>query len=256
MAARLRSIGADWLLPVVLSTASGAVDVVGFLALGGLFTAHVTGNVVIVAVHGVTGHFCAFGPMLAVPVFVAVQCAVTLTSVTVEKAGYRSRRGLLVLHVALLAACLGLGIGFGPFANADRLEAVLVGMLAVAAMATQNVVVKHNLPGSPSTAPMTTNITLLTLDLATFACCLGNPDELAKARHRLRVTFPCVVGFVVGSAAGAVLEVHFGFWALALPVILAALAVPLGEAWSDGGDVAQEGKWSATGRQADAQKVT
>src|SRR5579872_2368345 len=177
MAARPRPVGSDWLLPTVLSTAAGAVDVVSFLAAGGLFTAHITGNVVIVAVHAVTGHFCEVGPILAVPVFVAVLGAVTLASVAVEKAGYRSRRGLLVLHAALLAACLGLGTRFGPFANADRPEAVLVGMLAVAAMATQNVLVKLDLPGAPSTAVMTTNITQLTVDLATLADGLGNPEE-------------------------------------------------------------------------------
>jgi uncharacterized membrane protein len=37
-----------------------------------------------------------------------------------------------------------------------------------------------------------------------------------------------VTGFVAGCAAGAVLEVKLGFWALALPVVLSALAVPLG----------------------------
>jgi hypothetical protein len=48
------------------------------------------------------------------------------------------------------------------------------------------------------------------------------------------LTFPSVVGFLGGCAAGAVVEVHCGLWALALPVILAALAVPLGELRSDG----------------------
>jgi uncharacterized membrane protein len=42
------------------------------------------------------------------------------------------------------------------------------------------------------------------------------------------MTFACVTGFVVGCGAGAVLEVKLGFWALALPVLLSALAVPLG----------------------------
>jgi uncharacterized membrane protein YoaK (UPF0700 family) len=105
-------------------------------------------------------------------------------------------------------------------------------MLAVAAMATQNALVKLALPGAPSTAVMTTNITQLTVDLATLARGQGEPDDLARARHRASVTLPCIVGFVAGGAAGAVLEVRFGLWALALPLILAALAIPLGELWT------------------------
>ena len=133
-----------------------------------------------------------------------------------------------MLHAALLAGCLGLGVGLGPFADADSPTAVLVGMLAVAAMATQNALVKLALPGVPSTAVMTTNTTQLTIDLATLLWSRGEPEDLAQARRRAGVTSPAVVGFVAGCAAGSVLEVHFGLWALALPVVLAALAVPLG----------------------------
>jgi len=233
MAARLTAPGAGWLLSTVLSTMAGAVDVIGFLALGGLFTAHITGNLAVVAAHYITGGFGEIGPLLAVPVFVAVLGVVTLASVAVEKAGYGCRRGLLVLQAGLLAGCLGLGVGFGPFADVDRPMAVLVGMLAVAAMATQNALVKVALPGAPTTAVMTTNTTQLTVDLATLAWGWGDSKDLAKARHRATVTWPCVVGFMAGCAAGAVLEVHFGLWALALPVLLAVLAVTLGELWSD-----------------------
>jgi uncharacterized membrane protein YoaK (UPF0700 family) len=38
-----------------------------------------------------------------------------------------------------------------------------------------------------------------------------------------------MAGFIAGRIAGAVFELHFGVGALALPVILATLAVPLGE---------------------------
>jgi uncharacterized membrane protein YoaK (UPF0700 family) len=38
---------------------------------------------------------------------------------------------------------------------------------------------------------------------------------------------------VAGCAAGATLEVHFGLWALALPALLAVLAVALGERRDD-----------------------
>jgi hypothetical protein len=43
------------------------------------------------------------------------------------------------------------------------------------------------------------------------------------------VTFLYIVGLGGGCVAGAILESHFGLVALTLPVILAALAVPLGE---------------------------
>jgi uncharacterized membrane protein YoaK (UPF0700 family) len=234
MTARPQPVGAGRLLPAVLSTAAGAMDVIGFLALGGLFTAHITGNLCVLAAHYVIGGFSDVGPLLSVPVFVAVLGAVTLTAGAAEEAGHPPRRGLLILHAALLAGCLGLGAWLGPFANADSPAAVLVGMLAVAAMATQNGLAKSALRGAPSTAVMTTNVTQLAIDLATLARGRGKPDDLARVRRRATLIFPCVVGFVAGCAAGAALEVRFGLGALAFPVALAALAVLLGELWGDG----------------------
>ena len=224
--ARLRS---GWLLPAVLSTTAGAVDVIGFLALGGLFTAHITGNLVIVAAHYVTGGFSQVGPLLAVPVFMAVMALVTLASGAIARAGSPLLRPLLFFQVVLLAGFFGLGVGFGRFPDADSPIAVLAGMFGVAAMATQNVLGKVALKNVPSTAVMTTNITQLTVDLATLARSRRNPDEFAQAGRGARMTLPCIIGFVVGCAAGAPLEVNFGLWALALRVALALIAIPLGE---------------------------
>jgi hypothetical protein len=56
---------ARWLLPVVLSTTAGSTDIVGFLALGGLFTAHITGNIVVLAAHYGTGGFSQIGPLVS-----------------------------------------------------------------------------------------------------------------------------------------------------------------------------------------------
>jgi uncharacterized membrane protein YoaK (UPF0700 family) len=227
MTSRLTYLGAGWLLPVVLSTMAGAVDVTGFLALGGLFTAHITGNLVIVAAHYVTGGFSQVGPLLAVPVFMAVLGLGTLASGAIARAGSSPLRPLLALEVALLAGFLGLGVGFGPFPDADSSMAVFAGMLAVAAMATQNATVKLAIKQSPSTAVMTTNITQLTVDLATIVRGVTEPEELTRARHRAGVTFPSMVGFLAGCASGAVLEIHLGLWALALPAVLATLALTL-----------------------------
>ena len=115
-----------WLLPSVLSITAGSVDVIGFLSLGGLFTAHITGNLVILAVHYVTGRFGELGPLLSVPVFVAVLGFVALTFGASERPR-ASPRALLVLHAFLLAAFLGIGVWLGPFNNADSGPAVCVG---------------------------------------------------------------------------------------------------------------------------------
>src|SRR5438270_11020799 len=110
MTPRLTRLRSSWLLPAVLSTTAGAVDVIGFLTLGGLFSAHITGNVVVLAAHYVIGGFSEVGPLLSVPVFVVVLGVVTLAAGTIEGAGYGSRRPLLALQAALLAGCLGLGV--------------------------------------------------------------------------------------------------------------------------------------------------
>src|SRR5438270_7246196 len=223
---------ADWLLPTVLSTTAGAVDVIGFLALGGLFTAHITGNLVILAAHYATGGFSQVGPLLSVPVFVVVLGVVIV--LFENKATDTARRGLLILHAGLLVAFLSLGARLGPFTNPDGAVAVSVGMIGVAAMATQNELVRLELPGFPSTAVMTTNVPQLTIDLALVIRGKGDPSDAARARRGARLTFPSVIGFVAGCAAGGFLELHFGLLALALPVVLAAIAIPLGEMLGEG----------------------
>ena len=43
------------------------------------------------------------------------------------------------------------------------------------------------------------------------------------------MTSLAIAGFVAGCAAGGFLELHFGLRSLALPAVLAAIAIPLGE---------------------------
>jgi uncharacterized membrane protein YoaK (UPF0700 family) len=162
-----RQVLYELVLPLALSATAGAVDVTGFLALGGLFTAHITGNLVVLAAHYITGSFGQIAPLIAVPMFVVVLAAVTVTFI--RRPTWIARRALLILPAVLLAAFVSFAVAFGPFPNPDSGMAVFVGMLGVAAMAIQNAVVKMALLGPPSTAPMTTNVTQLTIDLASVA---------------------------------------------------------------------------------------
>jgi uncharacterized membrane protein YoaK (UPF0700 family) len=220
-----------WLLAAVLSTIAGAVDVISFLALGGLFSAHITGNLVVLAAHYVTRRFSPLGPLLAVPVFVVV---LGLTTLVCSGRGKReTRRALLVLHALLLAGFLALGAGLGPFRDPQSAIAIFVGMVGVAAMATQNALVRIAFAGFPSTAVMTTNTTQLTIDVSRLLRGISEPADLTRTRARAYLTFPAVAGFVAGCASGAFLEVHYGLRALVLPVVLAVIAVPLGDWWGE-----------------------
>jgi uncharacterized membrane protein YoaK (UPF0700 family) len=213
----------------VLSATAGTVDVIGFLALGGLFTAHITGNLVVLVAHYVTGGFSQMGPLLSVPVFVAVLGIIT--ALYSDKVTRGTRRGLLILHAILLAGFLVFGVRYGPFINPDGAIAVCAGMFGVAAMATQNALVKLELRGFPSTAVVTTNTVRLTIDLALLIRGKGDPRDLAQAHRRARLTIPSVGGFVAGCATGGFLEIHFGLRSLMLPVLLAVVAVLLDETW-------------------------
>jgi len=143
-----------------------------------------------------------------------------------------TRRALLVVQALLLASFLLFGIWFGPFADPNSRMAVFVGMLGVAAMATQNAVVRLALPGHPTTAVMSTNAAQLAVDLAMLARCLFQPIDVSEIRSRANVTTLAVLGFVLGVFAGAILEIHFGLWSLIFPSLLPVVAIPLSESWT------------------------
>jgi uncharacterized membrane protein YoaK (UPF0700 family) len=214
------------LLPAALSVTAGSVDVISFLGLGGLFTAHITGNLVILAAHVVSGDPAPLGPMLSVPVFMAVLVLTRLLAGGLQRVRIASLRPLLLLQFMLLAGFLALCVA-DPHADPNAANMVIAGMLGVAAMAVQNALVQISLQGAPATAVMTTNVTRLTMDIGEVLLA-RDPYDAAEARSRAKHTWPAVVGFALGCGLGAAGEAALGLWSLALPAGLALLALALG----------------------------
>jgi uncharacterized membrane protein YoaK (UPF0700 family) len=215
------------LLPTLLSVIAGSVDAIGFLGLGGLFTAHVTGNLVILAAHLANGGKAPVAPILSVPVFVVALGVTRLLVAALERIGLASLRPLLLLQLLLLAGFLVLCVSAGPRIDPDAMDAILAGMLGVSAMAVQNALVQVSLVGAPSTAVMTTNITRFMMDIGVVM--LGRePAKVAKAGRRAMRTWPAIVGFAVGCGLGAACEAAIGLRSLALPPGLALLALAMG----------------------------
>ena len=214
-------------LPFVLSLIAGSTDVIGFLGLNGLFTAHITGNLAVLAAHIVAGDPTIFSYVLSVPVFMMMLFLTRVLAGVLEQAGVSTLRPLLLLQLFFLAAFLSICVVAGPWRDADAILAVIAGMCGVAAMAVQNALVQISLTNTPTTAVMTTNVTHFMLDLGE-ALVGRDRAQAARARARAMHTLPVIVGFTIGCVLGAAFEAAAGLWSLALPAALALLAFALG----------------------------
>jgi uncharacterized membrane protein YoaK (UPF0700 family) len=211
-------------LPQLQSVLAGYVDTVGFLALQGLFTAHVTGNFVTLAaslVHGASG---AAAKLLALPAFCAVIIATRLASFRLPRLGLPILTTMLAFETALLAGAAALAIRFGPFRDPDVPTAIATGIILVSAMAIQNAAHRIHYSASPPTTLMTGATTQVMIDLADLLR-PASAGARAEARSRLGRIVPSVAAFAFGGAAGAALFAFAGMWCFAVPPLLALVSL-------------------------------
>jgi uncharacterized membrane protein YoaK (UPF0700 family) len=213
-------------LPALLSIVAGSADAISFLGSGGLFVAHITGNLIILAARLVANVRVGLAPILSVPVFIAVLALTRMLGFRLEQRGIAPLRTMLTAQFLLLCAYMVLGIIGGTHADANAPLTVVAAMFGVAAMAVQNALVQIAIKGAPATAVMTTNITRFTMDIGEVM--MGtDPAAVAAARQRTANTWPAIVGFAVGAALGAAFFAAAGISSLVLPAGGALLALGL-----------------------------
>ncbi|WGD50104.1 DUF1275 family protein [Bradyrhizobium sp. CB1650] len=215
------------LLVFVLSVIAGSVDIIGFLGLGGLFVAHITGNIVVLAARLVAGDQASLAHLIAVPLFVAALALSRLLATGLERIRISSLMPLLLLQFVLLLGFFDICFDAGRSIDPNSPRMIFAGMLGVSAMAVQNALVRVSLKGAPSTAVMTTNITLFTMDVVRMLL-RGDASGVAGARHRAGNTWPAIAGFFLGCILGAACEAALGLRSLELPAILALFAIAFG----------------------------
>jgi len=221
-------------LPLLLSLNAGFVDTAGFLALQGLFTAHVTGNFVTLGASLVLGTSGAVAKLLALPVFCTVVIATRLLSSALLRRTLPALRIILSLKVVLLIAGAALAIHLGPFGNGDAWQAVVTGMVLVAAMAIQNAAHRIHLGSAPPSTLMTGTTTQIMIDLADMIHAPKSDNAERPGARLLRMSTNIAV-FAAGCAAAAVLYARVGVWCFVVPPVLgfAALFVRMAAAGND-----------------------
>jgi uncharacterized membrane protein YoaK (UPF0700 family) len=212
----------------LLAFNAGFIDTVGFVGLFGLFTAHVTGNFVLIGASIVTHSSGIVAKLLALPTFIL---AVAVTSLLLRR-GRNNRRlaigYLLFFQVVLLMAFMAVGVLGGPFKGGDQPIAVACGLVGVVAMGLQNVGSRTLFSQLSPTTVMTGNVTQIVIDLVALTD-RAQPDPAARAR--IGKMFPPVLAFALGAIAGGLGFVYLGFWCVLIGVaaVLATLfsLVPL-----------------------------
>src|SRR6266849_1785089 len=201
-------------LPPLLSVIAGMVDLTGFFTLGHIFTAHITGNLVVAAAVAVHGGTFNLAQALAIPVFMLALAVVWFIAQASHRRGASLARLLLLVQFLLLAAILIFSVITKPSANPHGLMAGIAVMIAVSAMACQFALFRLALPGGISTAVMTGNLTNTVLSLMDM---LSNKRPLMTVdAGRLKRSLYLLFGFLVGCIVAAAAISLLADWAWSL----------------------------------------
>jgi uncharacterized membrane protein YoaK (UPF0700 family) len=209
---RLQGIGMGFL--------AGYVDTLGFVALFGLFTAHVTGNFVLIAAAlADPAQTPSLLKLLAFPAFILGIAAARLLVAGCERRGKAAVKPSYLLQLVLLLGFMVCGMLAEPVGDGAGVLAMAAGLLGAAAMGAHSAASKLLLTHLAPTSMMTGNVTQLVID--TVDRLRGAADAATKARCA-KFFWP-VLAFALGCAAAAFAYLAFGFVALIVPVAILCL---------------------------------
>jgi uncharacterized membrane protein YoaK (UPF0700 family) len=211
-------------IAATLSFVAGYVDTLCFVALFGLFTAHVTGNFVLIGselVHPSQGMLMKW---LAFPAFVLGVVAARLLGARAAGLEGAPGRWLLLLQCVMLGAGLLAGVSARPSALPHDHWSIVAGILVAAAMGVQNAAARLTWGTLSPTTVMTGNVTQVVIDLVDVL-----RGDKGDARARVpKLAWP-ILAFALGAICGAFAYDALRFWGLFLPLtLLALLAASLG----------------------------
>jgi uncharacterized membrane protein YoaK (UPF0700 family) len=197
-------------LLLTLTIATGVVDAVSILALGRVFIANMTGNVVFVG-FGLAGApgFSLMASLLALAGFLLGAAAGGPVTIRLRASRGRLLAVVVTVELVLLAVTVVIAaLSTDPFAPVPR---DLIVLIAATALGLQNAAARELAVPDATT-------TVLTMTLTGFAADLRRRDGPVLLRRSLAVG-----AMLVGALAGAALVVHVSAtWALALALFLVA----------------------------------
>lgn len=204
---------------ISLGFLSGYVDTLGFIALFGLFTAHVTGNFVLIGVAlADASRATILLKFLAFPAFIFGVAAVRMLTVAAERRSAPCLRLALALQLLLLCGFMGFGLAAAPIGDEVTTYAMIAGLLGTAAMGVHSGTSKLLLAQLAPTSMMTGNVTQVVIDTVDMLRGAGD----AATRERCVKFFWPLAAFGVGAIVAAFAYLAVGFISLLAPIAILA----------------------------------
>jgi uncharacterized membrane protein YoaK (UPF0700 family) len=134
-----------------------------------------------------------------------------------------------VVECILLIGLLASSVAGMPFRDPDAPDAIIALMFGMTAMGAQSAIVRLLMRGMPSTNVMTTNTTMLAINVAEIllgfierrkAGPIGDlTADYTQARREFAVLLPLGLGFLGGTALGAIAYIKVGLLCVLLVVV-------------------------------------
>ena len=210
----------DMFLGVSLAALAGYVDTAGFVGLFGLFTAHVTGNFVLIGTElGQSAEGVLLLKFLAFPSFAAGVIGARLLANACERRAINAIRPLLGSQLLLLAAFMVAAVMADAVVDPAAPIVLAAGMLGAAAMGIHNAAGKLVFARIAPTTVMTGNVTEMLINVTD---CLTGHGSPAVREKLVRFGWP-MLAFALGCILGGYGYRSTGFWCLLLPLATLAL---------------------------------
>lgn len=207
-------------LSKLLSFNAGYVDTASFLALHGLFSAHVTGNFVTLGAALVSeSQTGAWAKLAALPMFCITVLSVKLLDqkfIRHQNSSYAFFLKLMFLLFSIVAVC---SYFYLPFPKYDTIMSFTVGMLLVAAMAIQNAMHRIHWTKESPTTVVTGATTQLMLNIAELFS-KPSQEKRLQIRQSIVAIFPTMLSFALGCAVAAIVYKFALLWLFLLPPVL------------------------------------
>ncbi|MCB8881853.1 DUF1275 domain-containing protein [Acidisoma cellulosilytica] len=216
-----------------LGFVAGFIDVFGFSRLSGLLPAHITGNLIFLALYVSHGRPGVVTFLLSMPVFcLGVMASAWMIGFLAERGRDAFLPALLLEAALLFVAMLGV-FALPPARGGNSLTSIVLGVLVILAMALQNTIMRLVLNNLPPTTVMTGNLTQVLSDTVAYACRFpsishGKGERVILERQAKRMLLT-VLSFLVGALASGLAEVHLGATGLVLPVLALLALIPYGQ---------------------------